>query len=74
MPVLEALAQRFPAHEIVVYSDEFMNHLHVTFMLAEGRLTWTHDACQCFGEDDTSLHEMPLTKAEIDYFGIEQAS
>jgi Ferredoxin-like domain in Api92-like protein len=67
VPVFEALAKRFPEHEIVIYSDEYMNHLHVTFTLAEGRLTWTH-ACGCFEEDKT-----PLTKAELDVFGIEEA-
>ena len=35
VPVLETLAKRFPEHEIVVYSDEDMNHLHVTFTLKE---------------------------------------
>jgi len=67
-PVLEALAKRFPAHEIVVYSDEDTNHLHVTFTLKEGRLTWTKDTCYCFDED-----EKPVTWAELDVFGIEKA-
>ena len=47
VPVFEALAKRFPKHEIVVHSDEDMNNLHVTFTLKEGELTWTADACRC---------------------------
>ena len=69
VPVFEALAKRFPEHEIVVYSHEYMNHLHVTFVLKQGGLTWTEDACRCFEEDGS-----PLTKAELDVFGIEEAS
>jgi hypothetical protein len=48
VPVFEALAKGFPEHEVVVYSDEYSNHLHVTFTLKEGRVTWTHDQCGCF--------------------------
>jgi len=70
VPVFEALAKRFPKHKIVVHSDEDMNHLHVTFTLKQGELTWAADACRCFEEGD----ESPLTKAELDLFGIEEAS
>jgi Ferredoxin-like domain in Api92-like protein len=68
VPVFEALAKRFRKHEIVVHSHECMNHLHVTFTLKEGELTWTADACLCFEED-----ESPLTKAELEVFGTEDA-
>jgi hypothetical protein len=71
VPVFEALAKRFPNHEIVVHSDEDIDHLHVTFTLKEGELTWTKDACRCFAEEE---NESPLTKAELDVFGIEEAT
>lgn len=71
VPVLEALAKRFPEHEIVVYADEDTNHLHVTFSLKEGLLTWTKDACHCFDEEGED--ETPLTRAELDLFGVEEA-
>lgn len=73
VPVLKALAMRFPAHEVVVYSDEDINHLHVTFTLKEGQLTWTRDACRCFAGDEALSDEAPLRRAELDYFGIEEA-
>jgi hypothetical protein len=46
--VFEALAKQFPAHEIVVYSDEYGNHMHATFILKDGGVKGTFDACQCF--------------------------
>jgi Ferredoxin-like domain in Api92-like protein len=73
VPVFEALAKHFPKHEIVIYSDEYINHVHDTFTLKQGELTWTVDPCRCYGEDDTSLDETPLTKAELEVFGIEEA-
>ena len=38
--VFEALARHFSAHEIVIHSDECLNHLHVTFTLKDGQVTW----------------------------------
>ena len=37
--VFEALAQRFPGHEIVVYSDEEVGLFHTTFTLKGGEVT-----------------------------------
>jgi hypothetical protein len=68
VPVFESLAKQFPTHEIVVYSDEYMNHLHVTFTLKDGEVAWAGDRCRCFDED-----ESPLSPEEIDAFGIEEA-
>jgi hypothetical protein len=45
----------------------------VTFTLKEGQLTWAHDACVCFAGDETVSVEAPLTRADLDYFGIEEA-
>lgn len=70
-PVFAAMAKRFPGHEIVVYSDEYTNHFHTTFTLKDGQLTRTHETCEdchCFEEDET-----PVTRAELDIFGIEEA-
>jgi hypothetical protein len=68
VPVFEALAKGFPEHEILIYSDEYTNHLQMTFILKEGCLTWTQDACHCFDEDQT-----PPTWAELNVFGIKEA-
>ncbi len=67
-PVFVALAKRFPGHEIVVYSDESDNHYHTTFTLKDGLLTNVDEPCRCFDEDET-----PVTRAELDIFGIEEA-
>ena len=37
--VFQALAQRFPSHEIVVYSDEEVGLFHTTFTLKGGEVT-----------------------------------
>lgn len=74
VPVFEALAKRFPGHEVVVYSDEYMNHLHVTFTLNNGQVTWAGDQCHCYGEDNSSEEDnSPLSKEEMDALGIEVA-
>jgi len=68
VPVLEALAKRFPGHEVVVYSDEYMNHLHVTFSLKDGQLTGEGDPCRCYDE-----YFSPLSIEEMNALGIEEA-
>lgn len=64
--VFEALAKQFPTHEIVIQSDEFLNHLHVVFTLKGGQVAWADDACHCFDEDESSL-----SAGEMSAFGIE---
>lgn len=41
--VFEALAMRFPAHEIVIHADEYENHFHWTFTLKDGQVAWADD-------------------------------
>jgi hypothetical protein len=66
--VFESLARHFPEHEILIHSDEYDNHFHETFTLAEGQVAWTSDRCQCFDENATAL-----SAEEIEAFGIEEA-
>ena len=68
VPVFEALANRFPAHEILIHSDEDMNHLHVTFTLKDGEVTGVADPCRCY--DDFFS---PLSIEEMHALGIEEA-
>jgi len=68
VPVFEALAQRFPAHEILIHSDEYMNHLHVTFTLKDGEIAWADDSCRCYDE-----YFSPLSIEEMKALGIEDA-
>jgi hypothetical protein len=35
--IFESLAQHFPAHEIVILSDDYDNHFHETFTLEGGQ-------------------------------------
>ena len=68
VPVFEALAKRFPAHEILIHSDEYMNHLHVTFTLKDGEVTGVGDQCRCYDE-----YFSPLSIEELHALGIEEA-
>jgi hypothetical protein len=66
--VFESLAKHFPEHEIVIDSDEYDNHFHVTFTLTNGQVVWATDPCSCFDGDTP-----PLSSQEMDAFGIEEA-
>lgn len=68
VPVFDALAKRFPGHEVVIHSDEYMNHLHVTFTLNDGQITWSDDDCHCHDECSS-----PLSIEEMNALGIEEA-
>jgi hypothetical protein len=54
VPVLEALAKRFPEHEIIVNSVECMNGWHATFTLKNGEVMGTTEDCHCFDEHNTT--------------------
>ena len=66
--IFESLAQHFPAHEIVIYSDEYNNHFHGTCTIVGGHVAWASDPCQCFDEDMTGL-----SNEELAALGIEEA-
>jgi hypothetical protein len=66
--VFEALAKQFPSHEIVVHSDEYMNHLYVTFSLKDGQVTEAGDPCRCYDE-----YFSPLSIEDMNALGIEEA-
>jgi hypothetical protein len=51
IPVFKALAKRFPRHEVVIYADEYSNHLHFTFTLKDGEVTCMRDPCRCFAPE-----------------------
>jgi hypothetical protein len=68
VPIFEALANRFPSHEIHIHSDEYQNHFHETFILAGGQLACATDPCDCFDEDNS-----PLSTEETDALGVEEA-
>ena len=49
-PIFEALARKFPGHELVMHSDEYecdREHRHFTFTAKDGRLVKTEDPCEC---------------------------
>jgi hypothetical protein len=75
VPVFEALAKRFPEHEIAVYSDEDMNHLHATFALKEGGVVWTRQQCSCIACDDAGDRQITREAAAEPraLFGAEEA-
>ena len=64
-----ALAERFPAHELLIHSDEYMNHLHVTFTLKDRKVTGVGDPCRCY-EEYFSL----LSIEELHALSIEEAT
>jgi hypothetical protein len=66
VPVFEALAKRFPAHEIIVRSFECENLRHDTFTLKDGQVAWKGEDCDCFADaEDTK----PFTAQELDELG-----
>ena len=68
LAIFESLAQHFPAHEIVIHSDEYDNHFHETLTLADGQAAWTTDPCHCCDENTTAL-----SAEQNQAFGIEEA-
>ena len=51
-----------------IASDEYDNHFHETFTLADGQVAWTTDPCHCFDESTTAL-----SAEEIEAFDTEEA-
>lgn len=61
LEIFEALASRFPKHEIAIWSDENMNHLHAEYVLASGKLLGGRVPCDCFTDFDPD-EELALVK------------
>jgi hypothetical protein len=68
VPIFEALAEKFPEHEIMIHSDEYGNHWHAIFHIKGGEVTEVNNACSCFDEDNS-----PLNAPEMAALGIEEA-
>ena len=49
MPVYEALAKKFPAHEFTIYADDYENEIHMTFTLKDGQFVGDEELCEYFG-------------------------
>jgi hypothetical protein len=45
-PVFEALAKKFPTHELLMYSDDHDRNRHLTFTAKDGNVTSTQDPSQ----------------------------
>jgi hypothetical protein len=46
-PIFEALAERFPDHEILIESVEPLGNWYYTYILKGGDMTWTEHTCEC---------------------------
>lgn len=74
VPVFEALAERFPDHEFTIYSDEWMNHFHYTFLIKDGELVAKNEPCSCFDDDENDAVLTPEASQKlIAAFGAEEA-
>jgi hypothetical protein len=73
VPIFEALAKKFPEHEIVIHSDEYGNHLHATFHIKNGEVTAVRDECLCFS-DSKCDDNVPMIGKEDAAFNVEEPS
>lgn len=60
-PIFEALAKRFPDHEIRIRSVERQNHWHCRYLLKDGEMDRAEVPCQCF---DTARNGKELLKED----------
>jgi hypothetical protein len=59
-PVFKSLAKQFPAHKIVIHSDEYEHDSHEIYTLDAGQVTCTEDPGDCFDgstERSAGCHE-----------------
>ena len=73
VPIFEALAEKFPEHEILIHSDEYGNHLHATFHIKNGEVTAVRDECLCFS-DSKCDDNAPMIGKEDAAFNVEEPS
>jgi len=72
VPVFEALAERFPNHEFTIYSDEWINHFHYTFLIKGGRLLAKTETCSCFEQDSNAVLTPEASQDLLAEFGAKE--
>jgi hypothetical protein len=65
IPIFEAVAKLFPEHEFLIYSDELMNHVHLSFVAKHGELAGADCPCECFGANQGEDGDSPLSVAHF---------
>jgi hypothetical protein len=65
---LRGTGEAVPRNEVVVYSDEYMNYLDVTFTLKDGEVSLVGDPCRCY-----DYYFSPLSIEEMKALGFEEA-
>lgn len=71
VPIFEALAEKFPEHEIVIHSDEYGNHLHATFHIKNGEVTAVKNECLCLSDYECDDNVTMIGKEEA-AFNVEE--